>query len=320
MEATNPTNGAQPPQASEPPTSEVSEAARQAAQGDPALAVENRARRMGWVPKDEFRGDPTRWVPAERFVERGENELPILRERFRRADDTNQRLERELLEVKTKLNETLGVFSDFREFASKSEERAYTRAKAEVEAEMRQAAAQGDTAAFDNAKAKLDALEPPARSQSRREATPPASAPAQSPPPLDPATAAEIRSWVEREPWYRLDPDMHQTANSLYGAIEQSKPHLSTRDKLAEVKRSVMALFPDKFENPARSAPASVSSPTPGPQTSQAPKSKTKGYDDLPADAKRACDHYVATIPPDKKSGKKFTREDYVAMYFSGEQ
>ena len=42
-----------------------------------------RARRMGWIPKDEYGGKPDNWRSAKDFIERGENEMPILRERLR---------------------------------------------------------------------------------------------------------------------------------------------------------------------------------------------------------------------------------------------
>ena len=48
--------------------------------------VEQEARTLGWVPAEEFKGDPNRWVDAETFVERGHTVMPILRK-------NNERLE-----------------------------------------------------------------------------------------------------------------------------------------------------------------------------------------------------------------------------------
>ena len=44
-----------------------------------AAPVEQEARTLGWVPAEEFKGDPNRWVDAETFVERGHTVMPILR-------------------------------------------------------------------------------------------------------------------------------------------------------------------------------------------------------------------------------------------------
>ena len=51
--------------------------------------VEQKASNLGWVPKEEFRGDPERHVSAERFLERGEKELPLARA-------NNEKLHKEL--------------------------------------------------------------------------------------------------------------------------------------------------------------------------------------------------------------------------------
>jgi len=51
--------------------------------------AETKAKAMGWSPKDEFRGDPDRWVDAETYVRRGEEFIPFLRA-------NNKKLEEEL--------------------------------------------------------------------------------------------------------------------------------------------------------------------------------------------------------------------------------
>lgn len=40
---------------------------------------ESQAKEMGWVEKDHFRGDESKWIDAKEFVERGEAYLPIVR-------------------------------------------------------------------------------------------------------------------------------------------------------------------------------------------------------------------------------------------------
>jgi hypothetical protein len=46
-------------------------------EGTPIVGeTEQEAKRMGWVEKEKFKGDPDRWVEADKFVERGKNELP----------------------------------------------------------------------------------------------------------------------------------------------------------------------------------------------------------------------------------------------------
>jgi uncharacterized membrane protein YqaE (UPF0057 family) len=45
---------------------------------EPDQEVIDKATKMGWTPKTEFRGDPDKWRPADEFVERGENMLPFV--------------------------------------------------------------------------------------------------------------------------------------------------------------------------------------------------------------------------------------------------
>ena len=81
----------------------MSGTAAQPAETDPpaveGAAVESIARRWGWKPKEEFRGPPDRWTSAEDFVARGENELPILRERNRNLDRQVEEASRAVTEL-----------------------------------------------------------------------------------------------------------------------------------------------------------------------------------------------------------------------------
>ena len=304
-DANDPTNadGHVPPVDSAPAGSQPSEAAEQAALNDPVLAAENEARRMGWVDKHEFRGDPARWVPAERFLQRGREELPILRERFRSLDQQSEVQRRELIEVQRRLQDQTRVLEEFRDHAAASEQRAYARARRELEGKMSNAVANADVGAFNEAKAELDALAPQPQQRAPQQ-------PQMQQPVLDAGTAAEIKNWVSENTWFHTDPQLYASATELYGAIERAKPHLTTRQKLAEVRRAVAALNTDHpaFANPRRSAPAAVSTP----QGAPGGKKNGKSYEDLPADARAACDRFVRTIP-------NYTKEQYVAQYFSGE-
>ena len=62
--------------------------------------VETQALAMGWIPKEKFRGEETKWVDAETYVERGQTFLPFikaenrkLQEKLEQATGTIARLE-----------------------------------------------------------------------------------------------------------------------------------------------------------------------------------------------------------------------------------
>jgi hypothetical protein len=107
--------------------------------------VEERAQRMGWTAKEKFRGDPERWVDAATFVKNGEESLPILRERLRTLEKTNVDLGKSVQEFK-KMSDT-------------AYERAYGKAKKELEAEVKRAAKAGDEVGAAAASTELADLE-----------------------------------------------------------------------------------------------------------------------------------------------------------------
>src|SRR5687768_16654653 len=56
------------------------------ATGFVSVPVEDKARRMGWRPRAEYGGDPTRWVDAETFVRRGDEILPFVQANNRKLE------------------------------------------------------------------------------------------------------------------------------------------------------------------------------------------------------------------------------------------
>src|SRR6266481_6951950 len=65
--------------------------------------VEETAKSMGWVSKDEFQGDPEKWIPADQYVDRGEHLLPILHSTNKRLKEQVATQERRLAEVEEAL-------------------------------------------------------------------------------------------------------------------------------------------------------------------------------------------------------------------------
>lgn len=60
--------------------------------------VEEKAAQQGWAPQDQWRGPPDKWVDAETFLKRGENNPRVLRERLeateRRHAETVAKMEK----------------------------------------------------------------------------------------------------------------------------------------------------------------------------------------------------------------------------------
>lgn len=267
--------------------------------------VEQRARLQGWRPKEEFRGSEDRWVDAETFVKRGEDELPIAKERYRNLEDRFVTLERTNQTTLTQLSEATKVMADLRDRGLKAESRAYERARSEIEAEMRQAVNEADQSKFDSAKQKLDKLEvPPAAPAAQTQQT-------QVAPPAPP-TRPEVERWIGDNDWFNRDIGMARYAEAVHVQLMQDKPGMSLAENLKAVREDVVRRFPDKFGNPRRDDPAAVASPSIGGSGSGS-KSRAKTYNDLPGDAKLAFERMKRWMPDYKP-------EEYAKTYFAGEQ
>ncbi|MEJ0093817.1 MAG: hypothetical protein WDN46_10340 [Methylocella sp.] len=273
------------------------------------IPVEDTARRMGWKPKEEYKGAPDRWKPADEFVRYGLEQLPVAQERLRVLDERYARdvgnLQKQVKEIGDVLKETL-------EFNSRSEQRAYERAMKDLEAKRAVAVAHADTETFNQTQAEIDALNKEAKKVS--EAVKVEKTDAQNQPTIDPY----VHVWLADNPWYSANIEMGATAETLHKVVAKEKPNLSMKENLAEVRAKIVKMFPEHFENSRRSQPSAVSEGEGG--AAQRGAKRKKGYADLPEDAKRICDKYVKTLPPDPKTKKPYTREDYCAVYFKDEE
>ena len=230
------------------------------------------ARHHGWTPKDEFRGDPAKWVDAETFVKRADEVMPFLQKQ-------NKALKRDIDDLKRTLKQ-------FGEFASKAEERAYKQALADIEARHSEAVETGDTAAAKRAMADMRTLDKEFQAEK----------PADEPEDDTPARKAELAEWVEKTGWYGTDEQRTKYADMQADLMGPANEWAGGQKAwLAELTARTERKFADPKPNAAN----------PGGARPGARGNGARGYNDLPADAKRACDRFVKNIPG-------FTREKYI--------
>lgn len=240
---------------------------------------EARAREDGWMPESEWKGDPAKWIPAEEFVKRGENFLPIVNAKLRKERERTAKLEADVNE----LREGNKQFLQFHEQTLAKEKKEREKAIADLEAERKKAITEGDGDAFDRADKKL---------QEARTA----------PPPKPAGPSPDMQAWLIENPWYTTDKKLQKMADGLSDILAEESPTLKGRaflDKLAEL---VKAEVPHKFLNPRREQVTTENNER------KTPSQKGRTYDDLPADAKAACDKFVKTMPG-------FTKEAYIQHY-----
>lgn len=218
--------------------------------------AEAEARRNGWKPKDEFKGDPANWVDAGEFNRRGKEIAAIVQAQ-------NKELRKELNDLKRTMREA----SDY---WSKAEKRAYDEAQKDLEARLAEAAETGDV---EGAKAIARDIAGLAKEVS-------------APKPSTPDEPEEMTDWKAENPWFAKDAAMRGAAIEIVNDLLRDEPNASIRRQLKEVDRRIREEFPHKFENPnRRSAPAV--------ESGQGPRRKAdKSFDNLPREAKQQCDSF----------------------------
>lgn len=261
--------------------------------------IEQEARQQGWVPKEEFRGKDSDWIDAEIFVQRGKEINPILKK-------NNERLLREIESQKREMGELRAATEEFKKFQKEQYERKATALEGEIKnlrEQKKQAISQGDGDLAVNLDDQIDALrEEKAQAKVEAKETPPPAAQQTS---IDP----EVTEWVSNNKWYSTDVRMAAAANVIAEDIKQSQPWLSGKEFLSELDKALEENFTS--ERLGRSARRKERSPVEGVShggTTTGRNSK-QSYENLPADAKAACDTFVKQ--------KLMTREDYVKEFYN---
>jgi hypothetical protein len=157
--------------------------------------------------------------------------------------------------------------------------------KAELEARLDRAVEEGDTAAV--------------RTISREAAQLDAKAPV--------TPDATVNDFIARHTWFNSDPAARAVAVAEAGRLGATGASVS--DQLAAAEAAVRRRFPEHFPDAARmpaKAPPAVAAPQ---SRSAAPQSRTKGWDDLPAEAKSMGNSVISRVGG--------TKDDFAKRYWS---
>lgn len=248
---------------------------------DPEIAAD--ARKYGWKPREEFTLAPDGWVDADRFLELPSTQLKMVRDLNRdmtaQLKDRDERLKR--VESTSKI-----AIDRVREQARQD----YEARVAAIEAEKRAAVEIGDTDRYDDLSRQQKGLKAPEIETVAQDAAPN----------IDPA----IEEYFSRNTWHK---DQHAYAFA-FNAIETNPTvkALPPSKQLAWAEARVKEHFPELFPEPAAQRQSRVDSGGIGGGF----KPRTKGADDLPAEARSAGETFV-------KEGVYKNLGDYAKDYFS---
>lgn len=193
--------------------------------------IEQRAMEQGWVPEDQWDGEPEAWRPAKEFVDRGEL--------FKKIDE----VKRENKQLKQGIDELSKHHAKVREVE-------YQRALATLKAQKRDALADGDADKVVEIDERIDATKEAQRQsanqpQQQAEAVP------------DP----RFEAWVNKNTWYNNDRIMKAAADEVARELVLRGERDNARI-LTEVEKRIKQEFPQKFTNPNREKASAVEGST----------------------------------------------------------
>tara|TARA_R110000868_G_scaffold205251_1_gene453667 strand:- start:342 stop:1169 length:828 start_codon:yes stop_codon:yes gene_type:complete len=258
--------------------------------------IQHEAESQGWVPKERFRGNESDWVDADTFVKRGREILPILRK-------NNENLIKDLQATKDQLKEFREAAEEFKKFQRES----YERKAQEYEGQIREIKESRAQAISDGDGQKVNALDD-ALDQAKenfKEAKQSVKdvVSAKNPEPTPEAIDPNLQAWLDRNTWFGQDKRLTAVVNGIGESLRLELPLLKGQAFLDKLDEVLAEEFPNKFGK--KQSPSSRVESGSGRQSRSG--GNAQSYDNLPPEAKSACDRFVKQ--------KLMTREQYVADF-----
>jgi hypothetical protein len=188
--------------------------------------IELEARNQGWVPQDEWQGDPEKWRPAKEYVDRGEL--------LRRIEGQSK-----------SLKETQQALKQLADMHKKVREVEYQRALNDLKTQKKAAMIEGDLARVAEVDESIDYL----KEQQQKVVEDPVIPEITHTPPA-------LAVWEESNKWYKSDRAMTAFANDL--AAELRGKGYGLEMALQEIDKQVRLEFPHKFRNPNKPTASAV--------------------------------------------------------------
>ena len=281
---------------------------------------EERAREMGWYPKEEFHGDVSKWVDAETYIKRGEEFIPFLRA-------NNRKLEQEVRQLKAKTDEqdrliraTNAALAQLETVNTEQTRRAALEAKESIIEGIAEARKDGDVKKEFELTEQLESTNERIKAATTK-APPETSAPPATPPAAQDFTqTTEWQTFLKDNPWWQNDSVMRAASLAITQELAASGrfEDLTPSQRFALTAQETKKRFNIR-DNPRRQEPSMVSSPSGGAGGGAGGRNAEQSYNDLPSDAQSACDRLAARFVGEGKKYKKIEdwRAEYTKTYFT---
>lgn len=293
--------------------------------------LERKARDMGWVPENEWRGGTppkSGFVDAAEYVRRGEKIVPIIRAEAKKWETEAKTLRAELETTRAEHRKNIGRIERMSTLALQQqreniESQYASRKEAAVEV--------GDKAAYQQAvkdereatKALDERLKEPADTTTKDTGKQQA---------LPKEVQDVIETWRRDNPWFTDQPDDEMTAyaTARHMRLQKEARGLTLAQNLERVTADVRKKFPEHFggeemneddDEPKTSRGSRVE----GGSRQAGSNGSRSLFSKLPADAKSQCDRFIKDDGLFLEKGETVdkniaqARERYAKKYFEGE-
>lgn len=271
------------------------------------------ARKSGWKPIEDWKGDTTKWKPAKAFLSYANEALPILREQNKALHLSVQQHNEAISDLRRQLAAGKKIQDDLLEHHEEELKKQVKQAKAELASQLKQAREAGDTDMEVQILGEIQELKaPPAM---RKEEAKPSGNDTLMATPAYLAWVAKNADWFEK--------DTRKTKWAVITGQEIQQGRQSQGLPLLQgdaFYRALDAALEEEFGEPAGDGKVAGSAGA-GAESRGGKGGGKKGFSALPADAKAAChaDNRNFVGKGKRFEAQKDWEEHYAKIYWSEE-
>lgn len=280
--------------------------------------VEERARSLGWQPKEEFRGDPARWVSAATYIQRGEDLLPLVKAENRKLEEELGRTRAQLTEQSQLLRGAQASIEALKEFNTEANRQQAERIRAQLIREMSQAREDGEIEKEVDLQGRIRDQDEAIRKAKEGKAKPEAAngtGAINGTGTSEPRNTPEFQQFVKDNDWFEKNRRMRAVAVDIAAELAESGrlANLTPAQRLGLVAEETKKYFAEagggRTSSKVEGGSAGSGSVGGGAQT----------YDALPQDAKDACEKFASRMVGPGKAYKDASqwRKAYVDRYYN---
>lgn len=272
--------------------------------GGVADQYEQEASELGWVPLEKFKGDESKWVDAETFVERGKQIMPILKKNNERLRTDLLKRDTEIDTLKSSLGAMQGTLGRLESLHNEGLKRALAEQKADLRRQLIEARRDDDPEAELDIQDKIDATD----AQIAEAAKPIIQPVVQDP--ADSGLSPDFIKWKSENEWFGEDK---KKTKLILRAAEDLRDEGETLTGAEFMELAAERAF--KTE----ALPGNSKVEGGSPRGSGSPV-RAKGYSSLPKEAQEICMQDAENlVGPNKKFKKVEEWQTYYAKLYHGE-